>query len=385
MSTQQKYDIIIVGAGAAGLSLATRIAETSELRNRRVLILDKEQKLGNDRTWCFWEHGEGRFDEIITQSWNNIYFHSKYLSRRLGLEPYYAYKMLRSSDFYDHTLASIESSSNVDFVIDSVVGVSAQEGIVICSNGSYQADIVFSSKLPEDLDFSSHIYTDQHFGGWFIEFDEDVFDNEAATFMDFRIEQNDEHRFCYVLPINRKKALVEAAIFSKNHQTKDGYDDIIKGYIEDYVSKARYSIHEKEYGVIPMTNYPFWKQNKGKIYHIGTAGGAVKPSSGYAFKRIQQHTERIIDCLKSNTSIENSYKIFRGRHLLYDSVMLHVLEEQKISGDKVFSDLFEKINVDVLLRFLDGDTNFIGDIQIMKAPRMWPFIKGMAKVISPLK
>ena len=41
MSTQQKYDIIIVGAGAAGLSLATRIAETSELRNRRVLILDK--------------------------------------------------------------------------------------------------------------------------------------------------------------------------------------------------------------------------------------------------------------------------------------------------------------------------------------------------------
>ena len=75
--------------------------------------------------------------------------------------------------------------------------------------------------------------------------DRDVFDNEAATFMDFSIEQNDEHRFCYVLPINRKKALVEAAIFSKNHQTKDGYDDIIKGYIEDYVSKARYSIHEK--------------------------------------------------------------------------------------------------------------------------------------------
>ena len=384
MSTQQKYDIIIVGAGAAGLSLATRIAETSELNDKRVLLLDREQKSGNDRTWCFWEHGKGRFDEIITQSRHNIYFHSQYISRRLGLEPY-VYKMLRSSDFYNHTLASIESSSNVDFVMDIVVGVNSQEGKVICSKGTYQADIVFSSKLPEGLDFSNHLYTDQHFGGWFVEFEDDVFDKDAATFMDFRIDQNDEHRFCYVLPINSKKALVEVAIFSKNHLTKDGYDDIIEGYIEGYISRSKYKIEEKEYGVIPMTNYPFWKHNEGKLYHIGTAGGAVKPSSGYAFRRIQQHTERIIDCLKSSTSIKNSYKIFRGRHLLYDSIMLHVLEEQKIAGDKVFSDLFEKTDVNVILRFLDGDTNLSGDMQIMKAPTKWPFVKGMAKVISPFK
>lgn len=383
MSTEQKYDIIIVGAGAAGLSLAARIAETSELKDKRVLLLDRERKSGNDRTWCFWEHGEGRFDEIITQSWQNVYFHSKYISRRLGLEPY-AYKMLRSSDFYNHTFTSVESSSNVDFVIDSVESINSEEGRVICLNGSYQADIVFSSKLPLGLDFSNHLYTDQHFGGWFVEFEDDVFDKDAATFMDFRIDQKGEHRFCYVLPINSKKALVEVAVFSKTHQTKDGYDDIIRGYIEDYISRSKYNIEEKEYGVIPMTNYPFWKHNEGKLYHIGTAGGAVKPSSGYAFRRIQQHTERIIDCLKANTSIKNSYKIFRGRHFLYDSIMLHVLEEQKIAGDKVFSDLFEKTDVDVILRFLDGDTNLRGDIQIMKAPAKWPFIKGMAKVICPL-
>ena len=384
MSTEQKYDIIIVGAGAAGLSLASRIGDTRELKGKRVLLLDKEQKSGNDRTWCFWENGIGRFDEILTQSWGNVYFHSKYLSRRLSLQPY-LYKMLRSNDFYNHTLAIIKSSNDIDFVIDTVESINAREGIVICSKESYQADIVFSSKVPDGIDFKNHLYTDQHFGGWFVEFEEDVFDNDAATFMDFRIAQNGEHRFCYVLPITSKKALVEVAIFSKTHQSKEGYDDIIRRYIQDYISETKYNIEEKEYGVIPMTNYPFWKHNEGKIYHIGTAGGAVKPSSGFAFRRIQQHTERMIDCLKANQSIQNSYKLFRGRHLLYDSIMLHVLEEQKIAGDKVFSDLFEKTDVDIILRFLDGETDWSGDMQIMKAPAKWPFIKGMAKVISPLK
>ncbi len=384
MSTEQKYDIIIVGAGAAGLSLASRIAETPELNDKRILLLDRELKSGNDRTWCFWEHGKGNYDDVLTQSWHNVYFHSKYVSRRLGLQPY-AYKMLRSNDFYNQTQSIVKASSNVDFVIDSVDEIDSQKGRVVGKNSVYLADIIFSSKFPDGLDFSNHLYTDQHFGGWFVEFEDDVFDQEAATFMDFRIDQNDEHRFCYVLPINSKKALVEVAIFSNTHQNKDGYDNIIRKYIEDYISKSKYKIDEKEYGVIPMTNYPFWKHNNGKLYHIGTAGGAVKPSSGFAFRRIQQHTERIVNCLKTNTSIKNSYKVFRGRHLLYDSIMLHVLEEQKVAGDKVFSDLFEKTDVDVILRFLDGDTSWSGDLQIMKAPAKWPFIKGMAKVISPLK
>lgn len=384
MSTEQKYDIIIVGAGAAGLSLATSIAESSELKDKRVLLLDQTKKSGNDRTWCFWEDGTGRYDDILTQSWKNVYFHSNYVSRRLGLSTY-SYKMLRSNDFYEYTLGIIDASDNVTFAIDRVIDIDAQQGKVVCKDHTYVSDVVFSSKIPDAIDFSNYLYTDQHFGGWFVEFDNEVFDLEAATFMDFRIDQDNEHRFCYMLPLSARKALVEVAVFSNSHQTKEGYDSILKKYIKDYISTAPYSIEEREYGVIPMTNYPFWNHNNGKLYHIGTAGGAVKPSSGFAFRRIQQHTDEIVKCLISKRSINNSYKIFRGRHLLYDSIMLHVLEEQKIPGDKVFSDLFEKTDVDVILRFLDGDTSWNGDLQIMKAPAKWPFIKGMFKVISPLK
>jgi len=332
MSEIQKYDIIIVGAGAAGLSLASSIAQTEMLSHLQVLLLDKSEKKGNDRTWCFWESGDGDYDDILTRSWPSVYFHSNSLSTKLDIDPYIS-------------------------------------------------DMVFSSKLPIDIDYSKSLYTDQHFGGWFVEFQEDVFDSDTATFMDFRIDQNNEHRFCYVLPLTGRKALVEVAIFSNDHQDQNGYDQILADYISEYISESDYSIKEREYGVIPMTNYSFWDHNKGKLYHIGTAGGAVKPSSGYAFRRILQHTDRIIECLVSKGSISKSYDQFRGRHLLYDSTMLDVLEVQNISGAKVFSDLFKNAKPDLILKFLDGDTTFIEDIGIMKSVPIWPFIKGMSRVM----
>ena len=381
MNQDQKYDIIIVGAGGAGLSLAYAIAQEKSLVQKRVLLLDKSIKEGNDRTWCFWENGIGTHEDILTKSWDNVYFRSKSISRRLKLAPY-AYKMLRSNDFYQKTLTEIKQAKNIDFVLEEVLEIDAESGIVKCSNQSYAADVVFSSKMPSGIRFNKHLYTDQHFGGWFVAFEEDVFDDEAATFMDFRIPQEDEHRFCYVLPLNKKEALVEVAIFSNNHQNENGYDGILAQYIQNFVADSRYKILEKEYGVIPMTNYPFWKHNSGKLFHIGTAGGAVKPSSGFAFRRMQQHSKQIVDCLINGKALETSYKIFKGRHLLYDSIMLHVLEEQKIPGEKVFSDLFEKTDVDLILKFLDGETSFSGDVQIMRAPAKWPFIKGMAKVLS---
>lgn len=381
MKSKQKYDIIIVGAGGAGLSLASMIAQSKELNQKKVLLLDKSIKKGNDRTWCYWENEKGLYDEVLTQSWKNVYFHSSTISRRLSLAPY-SYKMLRSNDFYQMTMHSITTSDNVDFLIDEVLDIDAEKGIVRGAKQLYVGDIIFSSKMQADIKYDNHLYTDQHFGGWFVEFEEEVFDEEAATFMDFRIPQNDEHRFCYVLPLNRRRALVEVAIFSNNHLSRKGYDDILTGYIKNYVSTSNYKIIEKEYGVIPMTNYPYWKHNENKLYHIGTAGGAVKPSSGFAFRRMQQHTRKIVECLINGKSIDSSYKIFRGRHLLYDSIMLHVLEIQKIPGEKVFTDLFKKTDVDVIFKFLDGDTSLAGDMQIMKAPVKWPFLKGMAKVIS---
>ena len=55
-----KYDFIIAGAGCAGLSLLYRILQEPALQNKSVLIIDKDTKNSNDRTWCFWEKNSGQ-------------------------------------------------------------------------------------------------------------------------------------------------------------------------------------------------------------------------------------------------------------------------------------------------------------------------------------
>ena len=49
----KKYDYIIAGAGLAGLMLALEMSKSS-LKNKKVLLVDKDPKNTNDRTWCFW-------------------------------------------------------------------------------------------------------------------------------------------------------------------------------------------------------------------------------------------------------------------------------------------------------------------------------------------
>ena len=67
-----KADIIIAGGGASGLSLACRLADSVELKDKNIIIIDKDSKSTNDRTWCFWEMGESYFESIIFFIYSHI-------------------------------------------------------------------------------------------------------------------------------------------------------------------------------------------------------------------------------------------------------------------------------------------------------------------------
>ena len=56
MLTLEKYDIVIIGGGLAGLSLATRLA-ASRFQHLRVVVLEPRTQYVRDRTWCYWADG----------------------------------------------------------------------------------------------------------------------------------------------------------------------------------------------------------------------------------------------------------------------------------------------------------------------------------------
>ena len=108
------YDIIIAGGGASGLSLAYHLVH-SPLRDCRVLIVEKEAKDQNDRTWCFWTDRPTLFDDIVYRSWSPLQVLGEHETLTLDLHGY-RYKMIRGIDFYRFARQTLSVYPHVDFL-----------------------------------------------------------------------------------------------------------------------------------------------------------------------------------------------------------------------------------------------------------------------------
>ena len=372
-----QYDYIITGSGASGLMLAYRMANDSFFDNSSILIIDKEKKNSDDRTWCFWENGEGEWDELLHKSWDKILFESNTYKNTIPLQSY-AYKMLRSGVFYDKLWNFINTKNNIRFIEETVVNIEGSEdgAIVETLKSKY-----FTTKLLNSIDLNKKYTLQkkypvllQHFCGWFIETDKISFDDSTATFMDFTVDQKRNTRFMYVLPISPNKALFEYTLFSKEVLTKEEYESELLKYLA-IKSITEYTITEIEQGVIPMTSYKFWEQNSKNILHIGTVGGWTKASTGYTFKNTSKKTIQLIAFLKT----ENDFTHFRKktRFWWYDLLLIDVLSSYNHLGSKLFSTLFKRNSLKNVFRFLDEETIFIEDLRIMLSMPPLRFIKAL--------
>jgi lycopene beta-cyclase len=372
-----QYDYIITGSGASGLMLAYRMANDSFFDNSSILIIDKEKKNSDDRTWCFWENGEGEWDELLHKSWDKILFESNTYKNTIPLQSY-AYKMLRSGVFYDKLWNFINTKNNIRFIEDTVVNIEGSEdgAIVETLKSKY-----FTTKLLNSIDLNKKYTLQkkypvllQHFCGWFIETDKISFDDSTATFMDFTVDQKRNTRFMYVLPISPNKALFEYTLFSKEVLTKEEYESELLKYLA-IKSITEYTITEIEQGVIPMTSYKFWEQNSKNILHIGTVGGWTKASTGYTFKNTSKKTIQLIAFLKAENDFTNFRK--KTRFWWYDLLLIDVLSSHNHLGSKLFSTLFKRNSLKNVFRFLDEETIFIEDLRIMLSMPPLRFIKAL--------
>ncbi len=367
---QKEYDYIIAGAGCAGLSLLMRMMNDSFFDNKKILVVDADTKNINDRTWCFWEKEPDIFEPIVHHQWNTLNFFSKDLSKELAIYPY-SYKMIEGLTFYNFVKNNALLHANIHWINEKVINIvndsSNRTAGIQLSNRSIFASKVFNSILFSPIQPQSHQYNfQQHFKGWVINTPKPSFNPGIATFMDFRVSQKHGTTFMYLLPTSTTSALVEYTLFTKDLLPQAAYDIALKEYIHDFLEINDYTIAHEEYGIIPMTNMklPLVDEN---IVFIGIAGGQAKGSSGYAFKFIQKKTAQIINALKTGRTIPGKLSINATKGLLYDSTLLHVLHHQKMPGDQIFSDIFKFNNAANVLSFLDNESSFFTDLQIMSS------------------
>ncbi len=376
--TQTHYDYIIIGAGASGLMLANAIGNDPYFQGKTVLLLDRDPKNTNDRTWCFWEKGTGQFDTILHKSWNSIFFGGQKFSKQLPITPY-TYKLIRGIDFYRSFIEKINSYSNVDFIRAEVLHIEEEEGHVnIKTNvNTYTCSLVFNSILDIEKIKEQKQYPvlQQHFLGWTIKSKEAIFNASMATFMDFSIEQNNNTRFMYVLPFSSHEALVEYTLFSEKLLPVVEYENAIREYLSQKLDCGAFEILEKEKGSIPMTCYKFQEQNTKRIQHIGTAGGWTKPSTGYTFHNTAKKTKRLVQLLKEGKTITTLSS--KRKFWFYDLLLLDILFKHNSKGQYIFETLFKKRSPQLIFKFLDEETSLWEDLKIISGCPKMDFIKAL--------
>lgn len=380
LSTSPKYDYIIAGAGCAGLSLALHMIHSDKFCGKKILLIDKDRKQGNDRTWCFWQKEKSLFESIVSKQWEQLYFYGKDFSKRIHIFPY-QYKMLRGIDFYEYCFSIIKQHKNFDIVFDTVEEVFSHDETGIVVNGKkIFAEYVFNSILLQKPKLDKNdLWLLQHFKGWVIETEKNVFDESVATLMDFRTDQKYGTAFCYVLPFNSKHALIEYTLFSDNLINENQYDEGLKNYINTILKIASYQIIEKEFGIIPMTGFKF-PSHQNHIINLGIAGGQTKGSSGYTFNFIQKHSKAIVEALiqTGKPFVKDEAKRFN----FYDRVLLKVLSGGKVSGKEIFTDLFKKNPINKVFSFLDNETSIVEEVKIISSLPTLPFLKAGIQQIS---
>ncbi|MDT0606026.1 lycopene cyclase family protein [Croceitalea rosinachiae] len=372
-----KYDYIIIGAGASGLLLADAMGKNAFFAKKSILIIDKATKKTNDRTWCFWEEGDGDFESILHKTWSKISFAGQELRKSYEIAPY-QYKMVQGIDFYNHYLVKLEQFSNITLINDEVVSVKDNDknAVVITKKETYKTLQVFNSVFSYEHLKQDQKYPilQQHFLGWFVNTERPIFKKDEATFMDFSIPQKENTRFMYVLPFSENKALVEYTLFSEKPLDKSEYEEAIKLYLEDKNS-GDYTILETEKGNIPMTCYNFQQHNSEHIFNIGTAGGWAKASTGYTFMKTNKNIKALIGHLtKGKHAIDFSAK---NRFWYYDLLLLDILHRNNKLGRSIFESLFKKRSPKLIFKFLDEETSILEDVKIMMAPKPLPFIKAL--------
>lgn len=392
---QNTYHYIIAGGGMAGLSLGFYLNKSS-LRDKKILIIDREIKNINDHTWCFWETGKSPFEEIIFKKWKGVWFHgTDNFSQFLDLQDY-TYKMIRGIDFYEYIISILKKNANVTFLQANIEGIEVAVAetievlpIVKTDKGNFIAtEMVFDSSFRSKYNNPKHHNMLQHFKGWVIDTDKPVFKVNEPTLFDFRIEQKDELRFVYVLPYSETKALIEFTIFSDNLITQEEYEFYLKKYIEEtikignyQIKKEEYQISETEFGVIPMSDEEHEISPLPKVIRIGTSGGYVKASTGYTFQRSQRFLQNLIKILEENKNISNGMKLNKWKSLL-DTILLNVMLKKRAPQDEIFTNLFKNNTPSRILKFLDEDTTIFEDFLVINSVPKPPFIKAAWQVLS---
>ena len=357
-------DVAILGGGCAGLSLAVRLAQS----NLSVHVIEPRSTYINDRTWSFWRTCSDPFETCVRKEWS-FWAVSGDQGCTTRTSSYMRYQSVDSGAFYKFACDTIAKSNQTQLSL----GVSA-EGVerlgtgwkVTTSTGTFTAKTVVDTRPPK----RTPIYG-QFFLGREIKTERPVFDSDVVQLMQFRRARSTGVDFVYILPFSANQALVEVTSFAPSKPSHQVFSNWLDIEI-DALSGGHIETLRTESGSLPM-EANFADIVPDGMIRMGLGGCAARPSTGYAFSRIQMQADQVALALMTDkvpkTQLDGSITQFMDR------VFLQVLSSSPSRGAAYFETLFRKAPRDKLERFLSGSTRTADRLSVMASLPPLPFLR----------
>jgi lycopene beta-cyclase len=373
------WDAVIVGGGAAGLSLACHLASAGW--GERVAIVDDGAFPVESRAWAWWQARDGLLSDAATSVYGYLDAAGPGWTSRAPLAPY-TYRSITGAALCAAADAAMESlpgfvrMSGRAVAIEqgggaAVVVVEGTDGRVERLNATWVFDSVGVGTVPPDPRLAPHL----DFLGLCVESGRDVFDPAAVTLMDFRTDQADGVAFVYVLPTSARKALVERTVFvhprARERVASSCHDAELQTYLRDVLQVPDARTSEGEKGVIPLVTLKA-ARCRGRVIPIGTQAGMVRASTGYAFERIQSHNAEIARRLVAGLHPGLAVRAERWQQIL-DAALLRVIKEDPDAVRNAFAAMLARNPARRTLAFLDGRASLIDQIRIVASLPLWRF------------
>ena len=369
---QPQADYLFAGSGAAASLLLISMEHRGMLEGKNIIVIDPDHKARNDKTFCFWATPEElsafRCRKLISHQWNRAAVNG---NTDQSLSPL-TYLHVSSLDLYTEQNRILEKRGILR-IHEAVCGLQATDSAVEVrtASGSFHAKQVFDSRPPEYQQPDKHeAHLLQSFTGYRVAVERKVEDVNRIDLMDFDVEQSGYTQFVYVLPFSDDRMLVELTRFGAVSLTREEAAPLLDRYIRKRF--GNYVVEDIETGCIPMSSAAIRQDPVPGVITIGGRAGAVKPSTGYAFKNMFRQAESISTALQKNVLPARPKASARFR--LYDRLLLMILLRLPQLGRPIFNALFRKNSTAHVLRFLDEQTSFRQDLRILLSLPVKPFV-----------
>lgn len=387
-----RFDAVIVGAGAAGLSLACHLADAGW--GEAVLVIDDGSHPLEHRSWAWWTTGGGLLDPAASITLGRMGVAGPGWRRDLPLAPY-SYRAITGRQLSAATDRIIGARHGYRRVVGNVREIAGERAgcrvtIDLSEYGGVRtvevdARWVFDSVGPGSRPRTSAPAAHLDFMGLHVECPTDAFDPGAVTLMDFRTDQSAGVSFMYVLPTSRRSALVERTTFvvagaDQDETTGPRHEAHVGDYLRVHLGVGDHRVVGQEVGTIPLARRP-QAAPVGALIPIGARAGMVKASTGYGFERIQRHSAAIASSLTRGRSPAHAASVHPWNRAL-DDALLRVIRDEPARAVEIFAALLSRNPAQRVLAFLDEDDSLRSQFRLFATLPLAPFARAQLRSAS---